>query len=78
MGNDMVVMIGLLHYQFIYRQFSFIHVLVFWVMTPYGDVMGCQRFHGLFCFHLQCGDTWIFIAVKILSHIFLLLLAKPW
>jgi hypothetical protein len=28
-------------------------VKVFWVVTPYSVVVGCQRFGGLYCFHLQ-------------------------
>jgi hypothetical protein len=53
-----------------------IYVMVFWVMTPYSDMVWYQFFRGSCCLHLptsqygvitQKTTTWIFITVKILS-----------
>jgi hypothetical protein len=33
-----------------------IQVSVFWVMTPYSDVLGYHRFRGPCCLHLQGED----------------------
>jgi len=30
-----------------------IHVVAIWVIAPGSDVIGCQRFGGLCCLHLQ-------------------------
>jgi hypothetical protein len=32
---------------------SYIHVSIFWVVTPCGDMVGYQRLWGSHCFHLQ-------------------------
>jgi hypothetical protein len=33
-----------------------VHVVVFWVLTSCNDVVGCQRFEGPCCLHLQGED----------------------
>jgi hypothetical protein len=30
-----------------------IHIGVFWVVMPHSVVVGCQRFRGPYCLHLQ-------------------------
>jgi len=34
-----------------------IHVVVFWVVTPYSDMVGYQRFGGC-CLHLHSTSPW--------------------
>jgi hypothetical protein len=34
-------------------KFANLQVMIFWVVTPCSDVVGCQRFGGPCCLHLQ-------------------------